>query len=206
MTSNSAQIYVIDDDADVRNSLTLLLESVDIEVTTFPNADTFLREYRHHPERPGCMLLDVRMPGLSGMALLEEMHREAINIPVIMLTGHGDIPMSVQAMKLGAVDFVTKPFNTQKLLDLVQEVLRNPTPQKTDLDPHAARQRWQTLTPREREIFNYIASGSSNKVIGIDLGISTRTVETHRARIMEKLEARTLVDLVMLKMSLGDSA
>jgi FixJ family two-component response regulator len=154
--------------------------------------------------------LDVRLPGLSGIALLEEMQREGIGIPVIMLTGHGDIPMSVQAMKLGAVDFITKPYNTQDLLDLVQKVLRTPSIQnrtiRTGLDPHTAQRRWQTLTPREQEVFNHIVSGSSNKVIGIDLDISIRTVETHRARIMEKLEANTLVDLVMLSMSLKDSA
>ncbi len=208
--SSTAQVYIVDDDTDVRDSLTLLLESVGIEVTAYANADSFLQEYRRQPKKPGCMLLDVRMPGLSGIALLEEMQSEAIGIPVIMLTGHGDIPMSVQAMKLGAVDFVTKPFNTQKLLDLVQDVLRNPPNQnrtgKTDLDPHTTHQRWQTLTPREQEVFTYIVSGISNKVIGIDLGISIRTVETHRARIMEKLEARTLVDLVRLSMSFGDSA
>lgn len=210
MSSSAHQVYVIDDDVDVRDSLCMLLESVGIGVATYSDADSFLQQYRQQPENPGCMLLDVRLPGLSGIALLEKMHREAIGIPVIMLTGHGDIPMSVQAMKLGAVDFVTKPYNTQELLDLVQRVLRTPSIQnrtgKNDLDPHTARQRWQTLTPREQEVFNYIVSGSANKVIGIDLGISIRTVETHRARIMEKLEARTLVDLVMLNMSLGGSA
>lgn len=208
--SSTAQIYIVDDDTDVRDSLTLLLESVGIKVTAFANADSFLQEYRHQPQKPGCMLLDVRMPGLSGIALLEEMQRESISIPVIILTGHGDIPMSVQAMKLGAVDFVTKPFNTQKLLDLVQDVLRTPpihnSTDKIDIDLNTAHQLWQTLTPREQEVFTYIVSGISNKVIGIDLGISIRTVETHRARIMEKLEARTLVDLVRLSMRLGDRA
>ena len=206
---NNTLVYVVDDDADVRISLSLLLESVGIEVTGFADADSFLQAYRHNPDRPSCLLLDVRMPGLSGMAVLEKFHAEGINLPVIVLTGHGDIPMSVNAMKLGAVDFLTKPFNHQKLLDLVQNVLRDPVLQgqqaSTPIDPREARARWETLTPREKEIFQAIVSGSSNKAIGIDLGISTRTVETHRARIMEKLEASTLVDLVLLNLSLRNS-
>jgi FixJ family two-component response regulator len=149
------------------------------------------------------------MPGLSGMAVLKKLHTEGVKLPVIILTGHGDIPMSVNAMKLGAVDFLTKPFNHQRLLDLVQNVLRDPVLQghqnPTRIDPREAQARWESLTPREKEIFQAIVGGSSNKAIGIELGISTRTVETHRARIMEKLQARSLVDLVLLNLSLGNA-
>jgi FixJ family two-component response regulator len=207
-----ARVYIVDDDADVRESLKMLLESVGIAVFTYESADRFLEVYRPPKDRaavPHCLLLDVRMPGLSGMALLEKLHRERVHLPVIMLTGHGDIPMSVSAMKLGAVDFVTKPFNHQKLLDLVQNVLRDSVrraeAEPTGIDPRLARELWETLTPREQEVCERIVSGSSNKAIGVDLGISVRTVETHRARIMEKLNARSLVDLVQLSMSLRNA-
>ncbi len=204
-----ARVYIVDDDADVRESLKMLLESVGIQVLTYESADRFIQSYRPPKERratPACLLLDVRMPGLSGMALLEKLHHDRVHLPVVMLTGHGDIPMSVNAMKLGAVDFVTKPFNHQKLLDLVQNVLRDSVrraeAEPTGIDPRLARELWETLTPREQQVCERIVSGSSNKAIAADLGISVRTVETHRARIMEKLNARSLVDLVQLSMSL----
>jgi two-component system response regulator FixJ len=207
--NEDALVHIVDDDADVRRSLSLLLGSVGIRVETYSSADTFLKEYRPTPEAAACLLLDVRMPGLSGMSLLEKLHAERIRLPVIILTGHGDIPMSVRAIKLGAVDFLTKPFNHQRLLELVQEILRDPQlHRKADslgLDPRIARERWELLTTREREVFDHIVSGASNKVVAQELGISPRTVETHRARMMEKLQARTLVDLVMLRLSLGRS-
>lgn len=207
--NKTALVYVVDDDADVRASLSMLLDSVDIKIETYPDADSFIKGYTYEPETPGCLLLDVRMPGLSGMALLEKLYNENVRMPVIILTGHGDIPMSVRAIKLGAVDFITKPFNHQKLLDLVQNVLRDPVLQGiaplAKIDAKEARDLWEKLSPREREIFSRIVNGASNKVIGIDLGISIRTVETHRARIMEKLRARTLVDLVMFSLSLEKS-
>ena len=208
--NKNALVHVVDDDADVRASLSLLLESVGIEVVGYADGDSFLQTYRPTPDRPSCLLLDVRMPGLSGMTVLEKFHAKGTGLPIIVLTGHGDIPMSVNAMKLGAVDFLTKPFNHQKLLDLVQSVLRDPVLQgqqtASGIDPREARARWDTLTQREKEIFQGIVGGSSNKAIGLDLGISTRTVETHRARIMEKLQARGLVDLVLLNLSLRNSS
>ena len=209
--TQSMLVHVVDDDPDVRESLRMLLESVDIEVATYPDADSFLRvPFKDQPPgRPSCLLLDVRMPGLSGMVLLERLHQESRHLPVIILTGHGDIPMSVQAMKLGAVDFLTKPLNHQKLLDLVQSVLRNPKLQGTQpvntVDPRSARAKWDSLTRREREIFQFIVKGLPNKTIAIDLGISTRTVETHRARIMEKMQAKSLVDLVLLSLSIHNT-
>jgi len=208
--NKTALVYIVDDDADVRASLSMLLDSVDINLETFPDADSFVQSYVHQPSIPSCLLLDVRMPGLSGMAVLEKLYQENVRLPVIILTGHGDIPMSVRAMKLGAVDFITKPFNHQKLLDLVQNVLRDPVLQgiapSAKIDTKEARNLWESLSPREKEIFSRIVNGASNKVIGFDLGISIRTVETHRARIMEKLKARTLVDLVLLSLSLDKSS
>jgi FixJ family two-component response regulator len=207
--TDATLVHVVDDDDDVLRSLTLLLGSVGIPVRTYSSGDRFLRDYRPAPQTRACLLLDVRMPGLSGMSLLEKLHAQRIGLPVIMLTGHGDIPMSVQAMKLGAVDFLTKPFNHQRLLDLVQDVLRDPylheDPATREIDRTTARARWELLTAREREVFDRIVSGASNKIVASDLEISPRTVETHRARIMEKLQARTLVDLVMLKLSLTRS-
>ena len=211
-TTRDPVVHVVDDDTDVRESLQMLLGSVGIWVRTYPDADSFLVQNRldghQAPERPACMILDMRMPRVSGMTLLEKIHQSNVQMPVIVVTGHGDIPMSVRAMKLGAADFVTKPFNHQELLDLVQGVLRDAearastTPQAEVLDNQQSLALWATLTRREREVFEQIVDGSTNKAIGIDLGISTRTVETHRARIMEKLQARSLVDLVMLKVNL----
>jgi FixJ family two-component response regulator len=201
-------VHIVDDEEDMRTSLRMLLESVGIEAACHPSVDSFLAGYDpdRSPDRPTCLLLDVRMPGVSGMSLLEQLHDQHARLPVIMLTGYGDIPMSVSAMKLGAADFVTKPVNHQQLLDRIQEVLRKHALQRglpgVDIDPQVARERLDSLTPREREIFSRIANGDSNKLIAYDLGISIRTVESHRANIMEKLEARSVVDLVQLALSL----
>ncbi|MEJ2453884.1 MAG: response regulator [Candidatus Thiodiazotropha sp.] len=205
-TNDRPTVYIVDDDPDVRASLDMLLKSVGINTQSFPDADTFLKHHQRIAGSPVCLLLDVRMPGISGMTVLEKLHNEKVKLPVIILTGHGDIPMSVRAMKMGAVDFITKPFNHQKLLELVQSVLRDPIAQGEAYPPSVDRrkviERWERLSPREQEIFTRIVNGDTNKVIGLDLGISVRTVETHRARIMEKLNARTLVDLVLLGLSL----
>lgn len=203
--NDGSLVYIVDDDENFRVSLKMLLESVGIDVRTFPSVDAFLAGYEPLPQTPSCLLLDVRMPGHSGLALLERLGKENDRLPVIMITGYGDIPMTVRAMKLGAVDFITKPFNYQKLLDLVQETLRQSTlRQQADawsIDPQTARARWNTLTPREQQICEMIATGSPNKTIGYELGISVRTVESHRARIMEKLQARSVVDLVQVSLS-----
>lgn len=201
-------VHIIDDEEDVRESLRMLLESVDIETRCHRSVSDFLAAHdpQAAPDRPTCVLLDVRMPDVSGMTLLERLHDQRARLPVIVLTGYGDIPMSVDAMKLGAADFLTKPVNHQQLLDRVQEVLREATTAQgidgIDIDPRIARERWESLTPREREICSRIASGSSNKRVALELDISVRTVESHRSRIMEKLQARSLVDLVQLVLSL----
>jgi FixJ family two-component response regulator len=195
-------VHVVDDDPGIRDGLTLLLRSVAIEVRGYADADAFLAGFVPQPGRPACVLLDVRIPGMSGMTLLERLRAEHPSVPVVMITGHGDIDMAVRAMKLGAADFVTKPFAAQALIDRVQQTLLNATGGPRQLGHGEALRRWETLTPREREIFDGIVSGAPNKSIAADLGISIRTVESHRARIMEKTGAKTLVDLVLLSVTL----
>lgn len=201
-------VYVVDDDEDVRLSLGMLLRSVGLQVQAYASADAFSAEYRRRPRprRAQCLLLDVRMPGMSGMALLESLRRDGASIPTVVITGHGDIPMAVKAMKLGAVDFLTKPYNHQQLVDLVQRALRRDSGHgDEEVDPSDAAARWNSLTAREQEIFNRIVSGDANKAIAYDLAISVRTVESHRSRIMQKMGARTLVDLVLLSVALKSS-
>jgi FixJ family two-component response regulator len=176
---------------------------VSIDVQTFASSDEFLDAFPGAVSRPTCLLLDVRMPGMSGMALLEHLREQDIAVPTIMLTGHGDIEMAVRAMKLGAADFLTKPFSGQVLLDRVQEVLRRGQyVVGLNVSLEEAQARWDTLTSREKEVFDRICAGASNKVIAVDFGISIRTVESHRARIMEKMKVRSLVDLVLLSVRL----
>jgi len=194
-------VHVVDDDLEMRQSLHLLLRSVSIDGKTYESADDFLARYQEQPDRPSVLLLDVRMPGMSGMTLLKQLRCEHSYLPIIVITGHGDIDMAVRAMKLGARDFITKPFSAQRLLDRIHEVL-DQAERDCDVQMRAedATKRLQGLTRREREIFERIVSGQSNKAVAVDLGLSVRTVETHRARIMEKLGAKTLVDLVLLSM------
>jgi FixJ family two-component response regulator len=197
-------VHVVDDNAEMRASLQLLLKSVALDAQTYASADEFLLRFSPSADRPAVLLLDVRMPGMSGMALLERLRTRYPAFPIIMVTGHGDVDMAVRAMKLGAVDFITKPFSPQALLERVQQVVRRP-PAARAARPEAeeAAARLATLTPREREIFERIVSGASNKAIALDFGISIRTVESHRASIMDKTKAKTLVDLVLLSVSLG---
>jgi two-component system response regulator FixJ len=196
-------VHVVDDDAAVRESLAELLRSVGMEALTYPSGDAFLAGLRDEGERPRAVLLDVRMPGTSGMAVLARLRAEWPDLPVVMITGHGDIEMAVRAMKLGAKDFITKPVAAQVLLDRLQEVLSQAVDQAAEtLATEEAAARFAALTSRERDVFDRVVSGASNKAIAIDLGISVRTVETHRASLMEKLDAKTLVDLVLLSVTL----
>jgi two-component system response regulator FixJ len=196
-------VHVIDDNADVRSSLALLLKSVAIDAQTYATADEFLHQLRQAPNRSGVLLLDVRMPGMSGMTLLERLRSEHPSLRVVMMTGHGDIDMAVRAMKLGAIDFISKPFSSQDLLDRIQEIVRQTLDTGVlEVSASVAAARLATLTAREREIFDRIVAGDANKAIAIDLGISVRTVESHRASIMEKMKAKTLVDLVLVSVSL----
>jgi RNA polymerase sigma factor (sigma-70 family) len=190
-------VFVVDDDQDVRNALRWLLESVGQRVETFPSAERFLAHYT--PTRSGCIVLDVRMPGIGGLGLLERLRDQRMEIPVIMLTGHADVPMAVRAMKLGALDFFEKPFADQELLDRIQAALRQDAQRRRQMSERAdIAERLTQLTPREREVLDQVLTGTANKAISVNLGISERTVESHRKRIMEKMQARSLAELVRM--------
>lgn len=192
--------HIVDDNPDIRETLAMLLRTASIDVKSYPGAAAFLDNFRGADDTPSVILLDVRMPGMSGMDLLAQLRIEHPALSVIMITGHGDIDMAVKAMKLGAKDFVTKPFRSHVVLDCVREALQQAATRNnpTAVAGAGGETRLEALTAREREIFNRLVSGESNKVVAANLGISIRTVETHRAHIMDKLEAKTLVDLVLL--------
>lgn len=195
--------YIVDDDPASLDALSMLLESVEIPARTFARAEDLLSSGRLRDPRPACLLADVRMPGISGIALLERLREDGIDIPTILITGYGDIPMAVRAMKLGAIDFITKPVNHQALIDLVQETLSNCVgswvPDRRDgllLD------RFSELTPRQQQVFRCITAGQSNKMVAEELGISVRTAEFHRARIMKKLQIHNLADLTLARVAI----
>ena len=190
-------VFVVDDEADIRDALRLLLNSVGLEVETFSSAQAFLDTY--DPARPGCLILDVRMPGMCGPELQEKLQAKQIGIPIIIITGHGDVPTAVRTMKAGAIDVIEKPFNDQTLLDRVQQALQQDQQQRQERDEREKiAARLSLLTPRETEVMKGIVKGKLNKVIAADLGLSTRTVEIHRARIMDKMKTRSLSNLVQM--------
>ena len=194
-------IYVVDDDEGVRNSLRFLLKSVGLSARTLASAREFLETYK--PGQPGCVVLDVRMPGMSGLELQQQLNLRGATVPVIFITGHGDIPMAVEAMQHGAFDFLQKPFRDQDLIDRIQRALERDARQRAALNQYERiRARFQTLTPREREVLTLMTSGKPNKVMAADLGVSQRTVEIHRARVMEKTGAASLAQLVRMAMDL----
>jgi len=198
-TSPAPTVFVVDDDEAMRNSLRWLIESVGLAVECHDSAESFLDSY--YPGRSGCLLLDVRMPGMSGLELQEYLHRNEINIPVIIITGHGDVPMSVRAMKEGAIDFIEKPFNDELLLDAIRNALAVNEKQR---EKQALRAelvaRLATLTPREHEVMEMVTAGRSNKEIASALGVSAKTVEAHRAKVMDKMQASSLAELVRMSM------
>jgi RNA polymerase sigma factor (sigma-70 family) len=196
---------VIDDDDAVRSSLKLLLRSVKLPVTVYASAQEFLPKYS--VDQPGCLIVDVRMPGMSGLELQQQLNLRGAMIPVIFITGHGDISMAVEAMRHGAFDFLPKPFRDQDLLDRVQRALEKDAANRREIaQTERIRELFETLTPREREVLELVTSGKPNKVMAADLGVSQRTVEIHRARVMEKMHANSLAQLVRMSMDLKESA
>ena len=198
-------VYVVDDDDAVRDGLKWLIESVDLQVAPCPNAQTFLEAY--DGSRPGCLVLDVRLRGMSGLDLQAELARREISIPTIVVTGHGDVPMAVRAMKLGAIDFVEKPFNDQELLERIQKAIEGDLQaRRGDRERAEACALLATLSPREREVLDLLVLGKANKEVADQLGLSTRTVEGHRARLMEKLACGSLAELVRLSLRAASTA
>jgi two-component system, LuxR family, response regulator FixJ len=190
-------VYIVDDDDAVRRFVSGLVASVDLHVQAFASAREFLDTYEN--DRPGCLLLDMRMPGMSGLELQRELSKRAIKLPVIIITAYGDVPAAVQAMKMGAFDFIEKPFNNQALLDRVQAAVFESTHSGgSRLTKEGVTARFQTLTNRENQVLDLVVAGETNKSIARQLDISPRTVENHRARVMEKTGARSLAELVRM--------
>ncbi len=204
MKEPSPIVFIVDDDEAVRNSLRLLLKSVGLAASALPTAQEFLSSYS--ADQPGCLVLDVRMPGMSGLELQQQLNVRGAVIPVIFITGHGDIPMAVEAIQQGAFDFLQKPFRDQDLIDRIQRALAKDRTNRTELQEHTrTRERLESLTPREREVLALVVSGKPNKVMAGDLGVSQRTVEIHRARVMEKMGASSLAQLVRMVMDLDEN-
>ncbi|HEX2929205.1 MAG TPA: response regulator transcription factor [Candidatus Binatia bacterium] len=198
----SQVVFVIDDDASMRDAVSRLLNAVGLTVQTFASAREFLGG--RLPDVPGCAVLDVRLPGLSGLDLQREMVERGIHIPVIFITGHGDIPMSVQAMKAGAVEFLTKPFRDQDLLDAVRSGIQlDRQGRKERAELAELRDGLRQLTPREREVMSLVVAGLLNKQIALRLGTSEKTIKIHRSHVMQKMRADSLADLVRMSQKLG---
>jgi two-component system, LuxR family, response regulator FixJ len=198
-------VMVVDDDSGVRNAMRLLLRSVKLECALYSSAQEFLAAF--DPTQPGCLVLDIRMPGMSGMELQQQLNLRGAVIPVIFMTGHGDIPMAVEAMQHGAFDFLQKPFRDQDLLDRIQKALARDAELRASLSEHSRiQQHLEELTPREREVLDLLTQGNQNKMIAQALGVSPRTVEIHRARVMEKMGAHSVAELVRMMLDVKGRA
>ena len=198
-------VFIVDDDLSVRRSTERLVRSAGFNVQSFASAGEFLKNPRS--EGPACLVLDVRMPGLNGMDLQHELNQSGIHIPIIFITGHGDIPMSVRAMKAGAVEFLTKPFRSRSLLEAIRAAIeRDRSTHQERSETGELRQHYEQLTPREREVMALVAAGMLNKQIAGELATAERTVKFHRAHLMQKMNAKSLADLVRMVEKLGASS
>lgn len=196
--SDIPRVFVVDDDPDIRASIQGLLKSEGLESQTFETAEEFLLHRKPH-DGPSCLILDVRLPGLNGLDFQQQLKNAGFDIPIIFVTGHGDIPMTVKAMKSGAVEFLTKPFKGQDLLDAVQQALARASVRRQEQAELAAlRKHYEMLTTREREVMEFVVSGMLNKQIAFQLGISEITVKVHRAQVMHKMEAHSIAELVRM--------
>ncbi len=201
--STAPTVYVVDDDDGMRRALDTLLSTVGYKTAVFSRPSEFLANFK--VDSPGCLLLDIRMPDMSGLELQQHLNRIGSMLPVIFITGHGDVPMAVQAMKEGAFEFVQKPFRDQDLLDRINHALKQDAENRNTVARRAeVLHRLESLTPRERQVMDLVVEGAANKVIAIDLDLSERTVEIHRAKVMEKMGARSVAHLVKLHLTLAD--
>jgi FixJ family two-component response regulator len=205
MSEEKSVVFVVDDDPSIRSLLSKLIRSIGLRVEAFASSGEFLSQ--PPPAGPACLVLDVRMPGLSGLDLQERLAQLGLDIPIIFITGFGNVPQSVRAMKAGAVDFLQKPFENQTLLDAVNRALeRDRTARLRHEEIHEIEARLATLTPREYEVFNLVATGLANKQVADELGLSEKTVKIHRGHVMQKVEARTFADLVRMAERLNRKA
>jgi FixJ family two-component response regulator len=202
MTEVASVVFVVDDDPSVRRAIKRLVESVGLRVEGFGSAQEFLRSQR--PACPSCLVLDVRLPGTSGLDFQAELRKANIHIPIIFITAHADIPMTVRAMKAGAVEFLTKPFRDQELLDAIQQGLRRDCARRAqEIEVTKLRERFESLTPRERELLPWVVSGLLSKQIADAIGTSEATVKVHRSQLMRKMGALSMADLVRMTEKMG---
>jgi FixJ family two-component response regulator len=204
MSEDKGIVFVVDDDPSMRRSLESLLRSVGHEVRLFASAPDFMQAARN--DVPGCLVLDVRLPGMSGLAFQQELTKAGVMVPIIFITGHGDVPMSVRAMKAGAAEFLTKPFDDQVLLDAVHAALeRDRANRRADAGLATLRARYDGLTERERQVMGHVAAGWVNKRIAAEIGLSVVTVKVHRGQVMRKMQAKSVAELVRMADRLGAS-
>ena len=201
MALNDPIVFILDDDEAVRLSTEMLVHSMGLRAESFTSATEFLSDF--DPAQPGCLILDIRMPGMSGLKLQEHLKEKGADIPIIFVTGHGDVPMAVRAMKAGAVDFIQKPFRDQELIDRVHAALeQDQRERKAAANRERIEARIQSLTNREAEVMNLVVQGKANKEIAYDLGLSPRTVEIHRSRVMSKMHVGSLAELVRMVLAI----
>jgi len=202
MTDDRAVVFVVDDDASMRRSLDSLLRSVGLDVQLFASAQEFMAAKR--PDAPACLVLDVRLPGMSGLTFQEELAKAGVALPVIFITGHGDVPMTVRAMKAGAAEFLTKPFDDQVLLDAIHAAIeRDATRRRQEATLSALMARYDALTAREKQVMKLVVAGRVNKQIASELGLSVVTIKVHRGQVMRKMLAKSVADLVRMADRLG---